>query len=111
MSSKPFYEQPILNSPYHPPTRHHALDEEGRPLDRAPMDGRRRSKYVTPVPKARRRRRGGAASQAAFDLDEGGDGQGQGYNPAPIINEIRRHLEAWRASPVSAWGVTPTTAK
>ena len=32
-----FYEQPILNSPYAEPTRHHALDEEGRPTDNPPV--------------------------------------------------------------------------
>ena len=30
--TKPFYAEPILNSPYLPPTRHHALDEDGQPL-------------------------------------------------------------------------------
>jgi type III restriction enzyme len=31
--SKPFYEQPVLNSPYYVPTRHHALGPDGQPLD------------------------------------------------------------------------------
>jgi hypothetical protein len=30
--SKPFYEQPVLNSPYFAPTRHHALGRTGSPL-------------------------------------------------------------------------------
>ena len=35
----------------------------------------------------------------------------QEYNPTPIINEIRSHLESWRALPNPAdWGVTPATA-
>ena len=48
-----FYEQPILNSPYEEPTRHHALDDEGQPTDEPPVSGRRRSELITPVPKPR----------------------------------------------------------
>ena len=44
-----FYDQPILNSPYSFPCRHYALDDEGQPLDLPPVDGRRRSKLLTPV--------------------------------------------------------------
>ena len=50
--SSGFFEQPILNSPYEPPTRHHALDKEGQPLDLPPVAGRRRSELITPVPKS-----------------------------------------------------------
>ena len=36
----------------------------------------------------------------------------QEYNPTPIINEIRNHVESWRAASNPAdWGVTPTTAR
>jgi len=52
-----FFEQPILNSPYEVPTRHHALDKEGQPLDVPPIQGRRESRFLTPVPKPRKRRR------------------------------------------------------
>ena len=36
--ASPFFEQPILNSPYDEPTRHHSLDAEGQPLDEPPRD-------------------------------------------------------------------------
>ena len=47
--AKPFFEQPILNSSYAVPTRHHALDAEGQPLDLAPIEGRRGPRYVAPM--------------------------------------------------------------
>jgi len=106
--AKPFYEQPILNSPYYPPRRHHALGEDGQPLDQPPIHGRRESKYVTPVPAARRARARNTG-QADLDLDRA-EGEAQGYNPSPIINEIRGHLETWRGLPSPHdWGVTPAT--
>ena len=39
----PFFEQPILNSPYEEPARHHPLDAEGQPLNEPPREGRRKS--------------------------------------------------------------------
>ena len=38
-----FFEEPILNSPYAEPTRHHALDQDGQPTDKPPEKGRWRS--------------------------------------------------------------------
>ena len=48
-----FFEQPILNNPYEAPRLHHALDEHGQPLDVPPVEGRRRSEIITPVPMPR----------------------------------------------------------
>jgi Type III restriction enzyme, res subunit. len=105
---KPFYTQPILNSPYHEPTRHHALDDDGQPLDLPPIFGRRRSRYVVPVPSARRQRP--QKIQAELLLDDG-DGDTR-YNPSVIVNEIRSHVSGWRRLPQAAdWGVTPTTQR
>ncbi len=110
--AKPFYEQPILNSPYGRPSRHHALDAEGQPLDLPPVEGRRRSSLITPVPKAKKQR--GRPKQGALSL---GDPRAlsteeQAYNPTPIINEIRSHVETWRGLKNPAdWGVTPVTQR
>jgi type III restriction enzyme len=102
---KPFYQQPILNSPYYPPTRHHALGDDGRPLDEQPRLGRRSSRYMTPVPASRRR---SASGQVELALDAGSE-RGR-YSPNVIVNEIRGYLEAWRRLPAPAdWGVTVTT--
>jgi type III restriction enzyme len=103
-----FFEQPILNSPYEVPRLHHALDENGQPLDLPPVQGRRRSEIITPVPLPKYK--SNKASQGALAL--GGDDDEPEYNPTPIINEIRQHVASWRALPNPAdWGVTPTTAR
>jgi type III restriction enzyme len=49
-----FYDQPILNSPYAKPRFHHPLDQYGQPLGLAPVEGRRPSKFMVPVPKAKK---------------------------------------------------------
>lgn len=108
--TKPFYAEPILNSPYDVPTRHHALSESGEPLNHPPIEGRRRSKYVAPVPKSRKVRVD-PKKQASLDLDQTKDGSSR-YNPTPIINEIRGHIASWRSLPnPSDWGVTPSTQR
>ncbi|MGE9294813.1 MAG: BPTD_3080 family restriction endonuclease [Puniceicoccales bacterium] len=108
-----FYEQPILNSPYEEPQQYHALDAEGQPLDEPPREGRRRSEFITPVPKPRKRKQKSDARQGKLGLqsEDGVSTEEQEYNPTPIINEIRRYLAAWRAQPQSSWGVTSTTAR
>jgi hypothetical protein len=106
--AKPFYEKPILNSPYYLPTRHHALDDKGQPLEHEPILGRRRSRYLTPVPSARRRR-AAAEMELPFHTQEGQPGT---YNENAIVNEIRRHVGDWRAVPnPNDWGVTPATQR
>lgn len=105
---KPFYAQPILNSPYHPPTRHHALGDDGQPLEQPPVLGRRRSRYMVPVPKSRRGGPRGQQSELGFE-DVVNEGR---YSETPIVNEIRSYLEAWRSLPdPHDWGVTPTTQR
>ena len=106
--AKPFYEKPILNSPYYAPTRHHALDDKGQPLEHEPILGRRRSRYLTPVPSARRRR-AAEEMELPFHTQEGQPGT---YNENAIVNEIRRHVGDWRAVPnPNDWGVTPATQR
>jgi type III restriction enzyme len=108
-----FFDRPILNSPYAVPTLHHALDADGQPLEQPPVEGRRRSELLTPVPKPRKQQKKAGPGQKAFVL---GDSEGlstveQEYNPTPIINEIRAHIASWRDIPNPAdWGVTPSTA-
>lgn len=107
-----FFDQPILNSPYEPPTRFHALDGEGQPLDQPPVDGRRPCDFITPVPKPKRRSAKAAQASLIFGDAEGLTSEDQEYNPKPIINEIRSHVATWRALPSDRdWGVTPATAR
>lgn len=107
-----FFERPILNSPYEVPSRHHALDADGQPLDQPPVEGRRRSELITPVPKPRKRKNKAEQEGFVFEDEEGLSSVEQEYNPTPIINEIRSHVSSWRKLPNPAdWGVTPATAR
>ncbi len=112
-SAQSFFENPILNSPYEEPSRHHALDADGQPVEEPSRQGRRRSEFITPVPKPRKKRQRTSKNQGSLGL-ETGDGvstEDQEYNPTPIINEIRGHLNTWRNLPASSWGVSPSTAR
>lgn len=102
-----FFEDPILNSPYLEPRRHHALDANGQPLNLAPVDGRRKSELISPVPAARRQSR--RATQE--DLFSQEDEEGQAYTLANI-NEIRTYVSNWRRlNNPGDWGVTPITQR
>jgi type III restriction enzyme len=107
-----FFEQPVLNSPYEYPSRHWELDAEGQPTQRI-IDSRRAVEFITPIPKPKKRK-GSGAKQMAFVFDEGKglSTEEQQYDPTPIINELRRHVDLWRARPKpSDWQVTPETTR
>jgi type III restriction enzyme len=105
-----FFEQPILNSPYRYSARHWELDADGQPTNRI-IDERRLSQLVTPVPQPKKRR-GAAQTAMVFDEGQGLSTDAQAYDPTPIINEIRRHVDAWRNLPSpQQWQVTPETAR
>ena len=107
-----FFENPILNSPYEEPGRHHVLDDDGQPTDDPPADGRRPSKLITPVPRPKKRKRKFEQGQLELRAEDGVSDEFQEYNPTPIINEIRGHVASWRdLSNPSDWGVTPATAR
>ncbi|MFG0251323.1 MAG: DEAD/DEAH box helicase family protein, partial [Phycisphaerales bacterium JB038] len=104
-----FFERPILNSPYEYPGWHWELDDEGQPTQRK-IESRRPASFITPIPKPKRQR--GGARQAELVLDEGKglSTEEQQYH-ASIINDVRRHVDRWRALPESRWNVTPETAR
>jgi type III restriction enzyme len=108
--ANPFFEHPILNSPYHRPTRHWELDATGQPTQQITED-RRRAEFITPIPKPKKRK---PSSQAELSLDEGKglSSADQQFDATSIINEIRGYVESWRALPNQRdWGVTPETAR
>ena len=107
----PFFDQPILNSPYEPPNRHWELDGSGQPTQKI-VDSRRRAEFITPVPKPKKRRRSASTqTDIVFDEGEGLSTQEQQYHTA-IINEVRQHVSQWRNLPNSTqWQVTPETAR
>ncbi|MBI3147479.1 MAG: DEAD/DEAH box helicase family protein [Betaproteobacteria bacterium] len=109
--SIPFFDRPILNSPYERPSRHWELDAAGQPTQQI-LELRRRAEFITPIPKPKKQKQ--VAQQEGFVFDEGkGLSSGtQQYDPTSIINEVRNHVDAWRALPnPNQWQVTPETAR
>jgi hypothetical protein len=53
--SNPFFDRPILNSPYVRPLRHWELDAEGQPTQKI-IETRRRAEFITPIPKPKTRK-------------------------------------------------------
>ena len=103
-----FFLKPILNSPYEYPGRHWELDETGQPTNRV-LDQRRSVSLITPIPAARRQR---GQRQLVFDkAAEKLETDGQQYDPTPVINDLRRIVDAWRELPANQWQVTPETAR
>ncbi len=104
--SNPFFEHPILNSPYDYPRRHWELDEHGQPTQRI-IDTRRRAEFITPIPKPKKRK--GAVHQPVliFEDAKGLSSQKQQYDVTSKINEVRDQVDRWRgiANP-SDWHVT-----
>ncbi|MGM4892059.1 BPTD_3080 family restriction endonuclease [Tardiphaga sp. 839_C3_N1_4] len=108
--SEPFFDHPILNSPYAYPVRHWELDDSGQPTQKV-IETRRRAKFITPIPKPKKRT---AASQKGFVFDEGKglSTKEQQYDPTSIINEVRGYVDTWRTLPnPNQWQVTPETAR
>ena len=108
--SNPFFDHPILNSPYEYPLKHWELDDVGQPTQRL-IEQRRSAKFITPIPKPKKRK---AASQTGFVFDEGKglSTKEQEYDPTSIINEVRQNVDSWRSLPnPNQWQVTPETAR
>ena len=98
-----FFERPILNSPYEEPRRHWELGDDGQPTHKI-IETRRQAKFVTPIP-APRKQEGRGVQQSLLSEE-------QEYDPTPIINDLRAHVDAWRRLPNSSdWSVTPETAR
>jgi type III restriction enzyme len=109
--SNPFFEKPILNSPYEIPTRHWELDASGQPTQQI-APSRRRAEFITPIPKPKKQK--GTAKQDALIFDEGLglSTQEQQYDHTAIVNAVRVEVDKWRRLPdPSTWRVTPETAK
>ena len=97
-----FFEAPILNSPYAAPTRHWALDGEGRPTGRV-MDSRRRAEFGVAMPRLEAERQ---ADLPKLDdpIDEAA--------LQTAIGEMRAEVDWWRSIPNPLdWKVTPETRR
>jgi len=109
----PFFEHPILNSPYEYPAKHWELDASGQPTQKI-VENRRRADFITPIPKPRKRKKAKKTEEQAemvFDEGKGISTAQQQYDQAPIINELRTYVDTWRNLPKSAWQVTPETSR
>jgi len=110
-TSNPFFDHPVLNSPYARPSRHWELDEHGQPTQKI-LDARRRAEFITPIPKPKKRKTADKQAVLVFDEGKGLSTQEQQYDPTSLINEVRQHVDRWRAmSNPSDWGVTPETSR
>jgi type III restriction enzyme len=108
--SNPFYEHPILNSPYDYPHRHWELDSDGQPTQKT-VESRRRAEFISPIPKPRKRKDGPKQTDLQFGDDKNLSTAAQRYDSA-FINDLRRQIDEWRELPNQAdWRVTPETAR
>jgi type III restriction enzyme len=106
-----FFEKPILNSPYEYPLRHWELDAQGQPTQKI-IEKRRRAEFITPIPKPKKRKTATVQQDIVFDEGKGLSTQQQRYDPTPIINDLRYHVDKWRSlSNPNDWKVTPETAR
>ena len=110
-SSNPFFDHPILNSPYAIPTHHWELDASGQPTQQI-LDIRRRADFITPIPKPKKRKKGEGQQAFIFDEGKGLSTKEQQYDPTSIINEVRGFVDSWRSLPnPNQWQVTPETVR
>ena len=109
--SNPFFDQPILNSPYASPQQYWELDPDGQPTQKT-INRRRPAEFITPIPKPKKRKTSDLQQAIVFDEGKGLSNTAQQYDLTSNINELRRHVEQWRRIPTpSQWGVTPETAR
>jgi len=113
--SNPFFERPILNSPYERPVRHWELDSNGQPTQKI-SEFRRRADFITPIPKPKKQgsKKGQGAIQPLLLSVEVEDlsTTSQKYDPTAIINAVREQVDHWRTlSNPKEWGVTPETER
>src|SRR5689334_13901457 len=109
--SNPFFERPILNSPYEYPNRHWELDGEGQPTQKI-IEKRRQAEFITPIPTPRKKKGRNNQQSLVFDEGLGLSTQQQQYDTTPVINRLREEVTKWRNIPdPTQWGVTPETAQ
>ncbi len=110
--NQPFFERPILNSPYGYPAQHWELDSQGQPTQQI-IERRRRAEFITPIPKPKKRKGQAVQATLLLDNDAGLSTQAQEYEKtAFMINAVRQEVDQWRGiQNPNNWRVTPETAR
>ena len=115
--ANPFFDQPILNTPYEMPSRYWELDDNGQPTQET-IQGRRPADFITPIPKPRKSKKGKESrteTSIQGQLDIFGLGalseDGEDYDATSRIGQVRNAVDNWRRLPPSQWQVTPETAR
>ena len=71
-----------------------------------------RRNIITPIPRPKKRKTATAQADLVFDEGKGLSTQDQQYDPTPVINQLRGHVDQWRSLPnPNDWQVTPETAR
>ncbi len=109
--TNPFFERPILNSPYECPQRHWELDHQGQPTQQI-VETRRWAEFITPIPKPRKRKSGNTQQQMvqairaildSLDLETDPD-FGTAWIDEPIWLRLKEGILTSKTEPVSANG-------
>lgn len=110
-SSNPFFDHPILNSPYDYPKRHWELDSTGQPTQQI-IEFRRKAEFITPIPKPKKQKSPQKQLSLGISDAKGLSDANQQYDLTSLINEVREHVDRWRTLPnPNQWQVTPETAR
>ena len=108
--SNPFFDHPILNSPYEYPSRHWELDEAGQPTQKI-IERRRTAKFITPIPKPKKRKAAGhAPHDRGFLFDDGGRIAARSKAPSFVEHKSRLALLAQSQSVAGYAGDSPASS-
>jgi type III restriction enzyme len=94
-------KNPIINSPYHEPSQHHAFDDGG--ITNQIVAERRVSSYFSPIPKIKSRKAQMAVLPGMDELVP------EKIEENKYINELRAYIKVWRTGEKRYDGVTRTT--
>ena len=105
---RPFFTNPILNSPYECPSRHWELDASGQPTGQV-LSERRHVTLITPIPKPKTKSKQDVLTfdRTAAELET----KNQQYEVAQTISGLRSRVSEWRTLQMDQWRVTPETAR
>jgi type III restriction enzyme len=96
----PFFDHPVLNSPYEYPRKHWELDADGQPTQQQ-IERRRRAEFLTPIPKPKKRRATVAQQDIVFDEGLGLSTAKQQYDPTSRAHGRRRRARERRTRRLS----------